>query len=64
MIVGAPIYYACARVNTIELCLVSNINTYVTCESVVNNACILIVMHYNGYKLSNQRNETKAEHYD
>ena len=30
----------------------------------VNKACILIVMRYNGYKLSNQRNETKAGHYD
>ena len=64
MIVGAPIYYACARVNTTELCLVSNIASWVTCESGVNKACILIVMSYNGYKLSNQRNETKAEHYD
>ena len=49
-----------ARVDTTELCLVSNIASWVTCESGINKACILIVMRYNGYKLSNQRNETKA----
>jgi hypothetical protein len=30
----------------------------------VNKACIIIPMQYNGYKLSNQRNETKEGHYD
>jgi hypothetical protein len=49
--------------NSIHWLPMSNISAYMTCESVVNKACILIAMRYNGYKLSNQRNETKAHHY-